>query len=91
MDGSFDLGSQLARRLQNKHSGLREVLAEPGKDRQRERRGLARAGLRTADHVLSGKDQRHGAKLNGCGLNVAHGPHAFEHGVGQTELGKWHK
>ena len=53
-------------------------------DRQRERRGLAGAGLRAADHVLPGEDQRNGAKLNGRGLDVTHGLHAFEHGLGKA-------
>ena len=91
VNGGLDLGGQFARRLQDEQTGLRAVLAESGQDRQRERRGLAGAGLRAADHVLPCEDQRNGAKLNGRGLDIAHGPHAFEHRVGQAEFGKWHK
>ena len=90
VDGGFHLGGQLAGRLQDEETGLRAVLSKLGQDRQRECRGLARAGLCAANHVRSREDQRHGAKLNRRGLDVAHGAHALEHLAGQTEFGKWH-
>ena len=83
-NGGFDLRGQFAGRFEDQQAGLRAVLAELGEDRQRERCGLAGAGLRAADDVLAGEDQRNGAQLDGRRLDVAHGLHAFEHRVGKT-------
>ena len=53
-------------------------------DGQRKRRRLARASLCAADDVLPIQDKRDGAELNGRGVRVAHGFHAFQNWSRQT-------
>ena len=72
-DGGFDLRGEFARRLQDERAradGI--VMAELGKNRQSERRGLAGAGLRAADDVLAGQNQRDGAELDGRRIHITH-------------------
>ena len=54
------------------HQRLRRLLlqVEAGEDRQRERRGLAGAGLREADHVAAREQRRDGRGLDrGTGVS----------------------
>jgi hypothetical protein len=89
-DGRFDLRGEFARRFENEHARTGRVRAELRENGQRERRGLAGAGLRTADDVLAGEDQRNGAQLDGRRLDVTHRLDAFENFLGKSECGKTH-
>ena len=62
--------------------GPRFVLAELGKNGQGERGGLAGAGLGAADDIAASQNERDGAKLDGRGIDVTHGAHAFENFLG---------
>ena len=71
-DGGVDLQRQFPRRRQDQHTGVERAgpAARGGKvlkDRQREGRGLARAGLRDAEQVMAGEKRRDGAGLDGGG------------------------
>jgi len=64
-----DLHRQLAGRHQHQRArlaraGRRGQLGQPVQHRQRERGGLAGAGLGTAEHVVAGQDQRDGVGLD---------------------------
>ena len=68
-----DLAGQFARRAEHQHAAALllqrlPVGGEPVEDRQRERGGLAGAGLRDADEVASGEDERDGAAWIGVGV-----------------------
>ena len=66
----FHLRGEFARRFEDEHARAGGVvLAELGKNGQRERGGLAGAGLRAADDVLAGQHQRDGAELDGRRLD----------------------
>ena len=67
----FDLGRQLSRRLEHETTEI-PVLREKGQDGQSEGGGLAGAGLRGADQVLAGENNRKGAKLDRRGLGEPH-------------------
>ena len=89
-NGGLDLRRQLARGFQ--HQNARGQAADPelGQDRQGKRRCLPGAGLGAADDVLSGQNQRNGAKLNRRRLHVTHRFDAFQNGGGQAKFGKRH-
>ena len=63
------LRSQLARRFENEAAEI-AVLREQREDRQREGGGLAGAGLRDADEITAGKNQRDGVGLDRGGGDV---------------------
>ena len=75
-------------RVGRQHQRLRALLleVEPVEDRQRERRGLAGAGLREADHVAAleqGRDGRGLDRRRGLVADVAQRP---EHRLVETEV-----
>ena len=70
-----DLAGELARRREHQHAQALllqrlPVGGEPVEDRQRERGGLAGAGLRDADEVAACEDQRDGVGLDRGGGGV---------------------
>ena len=70
-----DLARELARRAEHQHARALllqrlTVGGEPVEDRKRERGGLAGAGLRDADEVASGEDDRNGVGLDRGGGGV---------------------
>ena len=70
-----DLAGQFARRAEHQHARALlfqrlPVVGEPVEDRERERGGLAGAGLRDADEVAAGEDQRDGVGLDRGGGGV---------------------
>ena len=48
------------------------VLRQQRENGQSKRRGLARAGLRSADQIFSGENNRESAELDGRGLDKSH-------------------
>ncbi len=79
-NGRFHLRREFARRLQNERARAdRIVSAQLGKNRQGERGSLAGAGLRAADDVLAGQNQRNGAKLDGGRIHITHRLDAVQH------------
>src|SRR5207249_9309556 len=50
----------------------RAMFRQQRQDRQSKRRGLASAGLRRADQIFSGKNNRERAKLDRCWLDESH-------------------
>src|SRR5208283_776085 len=70
VEGLLDLQRQLPRRLEDE-AAHRPVAAQALDDRERERRGLARARLRRADDVAALEDQRDRLDLDRRGLGVA--------------------
>ena len=85
-----DLERELAGRRE--HQRLRRLLrqVEAGQDRQRERRGLAGAGLREADDVAAGEQRRDGRGLDGGGRLVADIGQRLQHLVAEPEVGERH-
>ena len=67
----FDLGGQLTRRLEDETAEI-PVLREQREDGKREGRRLAGAGLRGADQIFAGENNREGAKLDWRRLGKAH-------------------
>ena len=87
MKRGFNLRRQLAGRLEYQGAGF-AMLAETRNDRQGERGGLPRAGLRRTDDIPSFERQRNRAQLNRCWVGVTSRLNPFENLVGQTELRK---
>jgi hypothetical protein len=90
-EGGLHLGGEFAGGFEDDHAradGL--VGAELRENGKGERGGLARAGLRRADQVASGEDNRDGAQLDGRGIGVAHGLHSAQHVGRQPEFSEWH-
>ena len=83
-----DLERQLAGRRQDQ--GLRLLLrqVEPGQDRQRERRGLARARLREPDDVAAAEQGGDGGGLDGRGGLVADVLHGLEDPGVEPQVGE---
>ena len=88
LEGLADLERELAggREDQRLRALLRQV--EPGEDRQRERRGLAGAGLCEPDDVAALEERRDGRGLDRGGRLVAGGLHRGEDAVGEAEVGE---
>ena len=84
VDGGFHLRGEFARRFEDERARAGRVLAELRKNGQRERGGLAGAGLRAADDVASGQHERNAAELDGRGRDVTRRAHAFENCRGKT-------
>ena len=85
----LNLRGELARRLENqgaRHSSARAAMLEAREHRQRERRGLAGAGLRDAEHVAPCEHVRYGLLLDWSGSGVAGRVDRGENFVGQAEL-----
>jgi len=57
--------------MQRRREAARREGREPLQERQREAGGLAGAGLRGAEQVASGEDDRDGLRLDGGGFGVA--------------------
>ena len=57
-------------------------------DREQKGRGLAAAGLGRGDDVVTGKNQRNCAPLDGRWFGIAGRPHAPHDGLGQAECSK---
>jgi len=68
---SFDLGGEFARGFENERARATAGFAEFGENREGKGSSLAGAGLRAADHVLAGEDERNRAKLNWRRIDVA--------------------
>ena len=83
-----DLDAQLARRRQHERLHLVDVRIDVLDQRQAERRRLARAGLRLADHVRAGEQRRDALLLDRAGRFVADVAQRVEEGVGEAELGE---
>ena len=83
-----DLQRELARR--GEHERLRGLLrdVEPVEDRQRERGGLAGAGLREAHDVAAREQRRDRRGLDRRGRLVADVAQCLEHRVAQPEIGE---
>ncbi len=70
----LDLHHQLTRRRDHQHANAaprRGLGRKPGKDRERESRRFAGAGLCDADEVMSRQHLRDGRGLNRGGLSVS--------------------
>ncbi len=81
----FHLRSEFARRFEDEDARADGIVrAELGKNRQAERGGLAGAGLRAADDVLAGQNQRNGTQLDGRRINVTHRFDALQNGRGKS-------
>ena len=74
----------------DQHARSFAVLAQVRKDRQGKGGGLARAGLRAADDILSGENQRNDAKLNRGRLDVTHRLDTLKNRRGQAQFIKRH-
>ena len=86
-----DLAGQLTGGREHQHAaglGLRldAVLQQAVQDRQRERRGLAGAGLGDADDVAAGKGERDGLGLDRGGSDVVLFSKRSRNGVGEAEV-----
>ena len=68
--------------------GLPPLGREPMQDRQREGRGLARAGLGDAQEVAAGQDMGDRLRLNWRGLRVALGRKRIQQRGVEAEIGK---
>ncbi len=68
--------------------GARFSRLDPLDDRQGERRRLARAGLRLADHVLAREQDGDRLRLDRRGFLEAQPRHGFEQLGGETEFGE---
>ena len=89
--GLVDLHGELAGGLEDEDPRtLGTVLLEEREQREHERGGLAGAGLRGADDVLAGEDEREGLKLDFGGIEKSHRLHAVDHVVGKAEILKRH-
>ena len=88
LEGLGHLDGELARRHQ--HQGLRLAPRDidAGEDRQRERRGLAGAGLRLTDEVATLEQRRDGLALDGRRRFVADGRERRDDLGGQAEVGE---
>ena len=89
-DRRLHLRGQFPRWFEDQHARRFAVLAQLRKDRQGKRGGLARPGLRAANDILSGENQRNDAKLNRCRLDVTHRFDAFKNRRGQAQFRKRH-
>src|SRR5205085_10831867 len=67
----FDLGRKLTRRLEDEAAEI-PAPGEQGKNWKGEGRGLAGAGLRGADQVFPGENNRESAELDRRGFGEAH-------------------
>ena len=89
--GVCDLARQLAGRGDDQHEGTAFASLAVGKGvhgRQRERGGLAGAGLGGGDYVAAFEGQRNGAFLNRGGIGVSQGLDGGEGVFGQSEFGE---
>jgi hypothetical protein len=88
------LRGQLARGHQHQHAGapgrLGRLVAELLQQRQHERRRLAGAGLRGAQHIAPAQDLRNGGRLDGGGLVQAQHVCGARQGGGESEFNKRH-
>jgi hypothetical protein len=80
-----DLDRELARRRQHEQLRLRTRDVDAAEQRQRERRGLARTGLRLAQHVAAREQRGYRRLLDRRRRFVADGAHGGEHGFAQAE------
>ena len=90
----LDLRREFARRLEDesaRHAGAGAALLQHGQHRQHERRRLAGAGLRDAEHVAPGEHVADGLILDGSGSFVTGGRNGGENFFGQAEMRKRHK
>ena len=69
--GRFHLRGQFARRFEHQTS-KRTVLRQQRENWQSERRGLARAGLRSANQIFSGQNNWESAELDRRWLDKSH-------------------
>ena len=97
LEALADLAGQLARGGEDERADgaavrgrSRAALGEPLEDGQRERRRLARARLRAAEHVAPGERRRNGLDLDGGGSGVALGLHGAQQGFGELQFVKSH-
>ena len=74
----FDLGGQLARRLEHEATEI-PMFREKRQDGQSEGGGLAGAGLRGADQIFAGENNREGAELDRRRLGEPHRLGAAHH------------
>ena len=85
----LDLRREFAGRLENeraRHAGAGAALFQHGQHRQRERRRLAGAGLRDAEHVAPGEHVGDGLFLDGGGSFVTSRRNGGENFFGQAEM-----
>ena len=88
-----DLAGQFTRRAQHQHAaGLafnaKRVRRQPIEDRERESGGLAGAGLRDADDIAAGHDERDGLGLDRGGGYVLLFGEGTANGFGKAEFSK---
>jgi hypothetical protein len=76
-----DLDREFARRRQHQRLRFRLRQIQPRQDRQRERSGLAGAGLRLSEHVAAGEQGRDGRGLDRRGRFVADLSQRRQHGI----------
>ena len=82
------LDGELARRRKDQRLRGAQLHVDLREDGQRERRGLARAGLCLAEQVGATEDDRDGLGLDGSGGLVAHLFQSGDDGVVEPKLGK---
>ena len=90
----FHLRREFARRLKDegaRHAGAGAALLQHGQHWQHERRRLAGAGLRDAEHVAPGEHVGDCLILNGCGSFVTSRRNGGENLFGQAEMRKRHR
>ncbi len=90
----FDLGGELARRLENegaRHAGASAATLQHRQHRQCERCGLAGAGLGDAQDVAAFQGVRNGLFLDRRRRVVARRFDGFEHFLAQAEFAKFHE
>ncbi len=78
--GGSDLQGQFTGRNQHQNLGFTTGRVELREQRQSKGCGLARTGLRLANHVVAGEDHRNGLRLDGRRLFVADGLDGGEDG-----------
>ena len=83
-----DLDAELARRRQDQRLRVRVLRIDEVDHREPERGGLARAGLRLADHVAPLEQLGDGLLLDGARGLVADVAKGVEDGGGEAEIGK---
>jgi hypothetical protein len=79
-DFGGDLVGQLARGAQHQRLRREPARIQPGQQRQRERRGLAAAGLGLGDQVAPGQCRRQAGRLDGRHLVVAEAAEVLQRG-----------
>ena len=87
----LDLSRELTRGHQHQRAQGRRAFGQPRQDREQEGGGLAGAGVRGADQIATGEDDRDRLLLDRGGSGVAGRPHAPKNRRGQPQLSERHQ